>query len=79
MNPLMAIDPCEKLVESFAMKDDLHSYMAGSESLACALTEMLREANESNDAELIRRVLDLQDRFIDLGVSGIENVYTDFG
>ncbi len=79
MNLLMAIDPCEKLVESFARTDDLHLYMAESESFICALTEMLREANESSDEELIKRVLDLQDRFIDLGVSGIENVYTDLG
>jgi hypothetical protein len=39
------------------------------------LNEILREADESGDSELIYRVITLQDGFLKLDISGIEEFF----
>ncbi len=78
MNPCWAIAPCERLADVCIPKTDSYFYMSGRESLICTLTEILREADESDDEELIMRVLNVQDKFLDLGITDIEQIYTDY-
>ena len=51
-----------------------HFYFHRSEDLIVTLQLLLKEADVFDDEEFIRRVLDVQDWFIDKGVSGVEEL-----
>jgi hypothetical protein len=45
-----------------------------TQPLISALNEILREADETDDPQLIQRAINLQDRFLRLGVRGMEEL-----
>jgi hypothetical protein len=65
------------LLESLAIKlnelQDKNAFFDG-EPLIAALLEVLREADESDDRNLLARSIALQDRFLGLGLSGVEEM-----
>lgn len=85
-DPLSALDMAEVLVEKLEMKMRSRSG-AGTRShllwrtqpLIAALNEILREADETDDSELIHRAISLQDCFLRLDLHGIEELFVKAG
>lgn len=50
-----------------------------TQPLVAALKEILSEADESDNSELIQRAISLQDRFLKLDVYGIEELLARAG
>jgi hypothetical protein len=50
-----------------------------TEPLIVALNEILREADETDNSELIQRAINLQDRFLRLDVRGMEELLNRAG
>ncbi len=66
-----------QLLEKLAAKleeFDRHRIWMDDEAIAAAMLEILREADESNDADLIHRAIALQDRFLALGLRSAEKM-----
>uniref|UniRef100_UPI004055A11A AAA family ATPase n=1 Tax=Candidatus Electronema sp. TaxID=2698783 RepID=UPI004055A11A len=66
------IEVCECLVEKLAESGAAVSQLWHSESLLSALKNILREADESDDADLINRAVRLQDQFLRMDIAGME-------
>jgi hypothetical protein len=64
------IEVCECLVDKLAANGV--SRLWHSEPLLAALNAILREADESDDAELINRAVRLQDQFLRMDIAGME-------
>ncbi len=47
--------------------------------LITTLNGILREADETDDPELVQRAINLQDRFFRLDIRGIEELFTQSG
>ncbi|HSN23034.1 MAG TPA: hypothetical protein VLS45_02500, partial [Methylomicrobium sp.] len=67
-----AIEVCEYMVEKLAASGAAVSQLWHSEPLLSALKNILREADESDDAELINRAVRLQDQFLRMDIAGME-------
>jgi hypothetical protein len=72
-NPMAALHLLEKLAARLDGLDRAGPFLHG-ESLIVALLEILREADDSDDPALIGRAIALQDRFLGLGVIGMEEM-----
>jgi hypothetical protein len=72
-DPLSALDFTETLVDKLEDKINQSSIWE-TKPLIVALNEIFREADETNDLHLIKRVIDLQDRFLKLNIYGIEEL-----
>lgn len=75
-DPIKTLEICEHLLkklQSFKITTRLYH----SKPLLSALTAILREADESDDVDLINRVVNLQDQFLQLGVEGMEEYLDD--
>ncbi len=71
IDPMIALELCECLLSkllSFETKVRLWH----SEPLISALTTILREADESDDIELINRAVHVQDQFLLMGIDGMD-------
>jgi len=71
IDPMIALELCESLLSkllSFETKVRLWH----SEPLISALTTILREADESDDLELINRAVHVQDQFLLMGIDGMD-------
>ncbi len=69
-NPVTALDICEKLAGR--LKDFKPPLWIGhAEPLIVALTSILREADETDDEEFIRRAVRLQDQFLKMSMPNI--------
>jgi ATPase family associated with various cellular activities (AAA) len=77
-DPLFALNLTEILVEKIETKMKLHQIWH-TEPLIAALNEILREADEIDDVTLIKRAVDLQDRFLRLDINGIEKLLEESG
>jgi len=71
LDPFATLELCEQLIERLTTCSiDLHGNR--SNSLISALTAILREADESNNSDLINRAVHLQDQFLMMGVNGMD-------
>ena len=77
-DPLFTLDVAEMLVEKLETK--MRSYQIWhTQPLLTALNEILREADETDNPELIKRAINLQDRFLRLDIYGIEELFNKAG
>jgi len=67
--PLAALEICEKLI---ALPSEGHMRLSGE--MVPILLELLREADETDDRELISRVVKLQDKFLSLDILGVDEL-----
>ncbi|MBD1864233.1 MULTISPECIES: ATP-binding protein [Trichocoleus] len=73
-NPLSALEYLEILLKKLQEANNSHKIW-NTKALITALNEILREADEASDPELIHRVINLQDEFLRLDISGIEDFF----
>jgi hypothetical protein len=77
-NPLSALDLTEALAEK--IEPTINTIQLGqTKPLISALNEILREADGTDDPQLIQRAINLQDRFLRLGVYGMEELLNTAG
>jgi ATPase family associated with various cellular activities (AAA) len=72
-NPLSVLELTESLAEKLETTIKA-SQLWQTQPLISALNEILREADETDDPQLIQRSINLQDRFLRLGVRGMEEL-----
>jgi hypothetical protein len=77
-DPLFTLDVAEMLAEKIETKMRSHQIWH-TQPLITALNEILREADETDDPELIQRAINLQDRFLRLDIYGIEELFAKAG
>ena len=77
-DPLSALGVAEVFAEKLEKEMNPHQLWR-TQALIAALNEILREADETDDPELIQRAICLQDRFLKLDVSGIEELLVRAG
>lgn len=77
-DPLFTLDLAEILAEKLETKMRSHQIWH-TQPLITALNEILREADETDDPELIKRAINLQDRFLRLDIYGIEELFNKAG
>src|SRR5919202_3678642 len=68
-DPLFALDVVEELTSKLEREMKPHQIWH-TKPLIAALKEILSEADETDDSELIQRAINLQDRFLRLDVYG---------
>lgn len=73
-NPVTALDTCEHLAIRLSELDTPHGIWH-TEPLIAALSSILREADETDDDELIRRAVRLQDQFLRLDIPGMDDYF----
>jgi hypothetical protein len=77
-DPLSAMDLVEMLAEK--LDTEMKPYHIGhTQPLIAALKEILSEADETDDPNLIQRAISLQDRFLRLDIYGIEELLAKAG
>ncbi|CAA6810026.1 MAG: Unknown protein [uncultured Thiotrichaceae bacterium] len=72
-DPLTTLELMERLAEK--LSSEYARQMYDGKSLIQALNSLLREADETDDEELIARVIRLQDRFLQLDLDGIDDFF----
>jgi hypothetical protein len=77
-NPVVTLGVAEILAETLETKMRSHQIWH-TQPLITALNEILREADETDDPELIKRAINLQDRFLRLDIYGIEELFNRAG
>jgi hypothetical protein len=78
LNPLSVLELIEALAEKFETTINA-SQLWKTEPLISAFNEILREADETDDPQLIQRAINLQDRFLRLGIRGMEELLNRAG
>lgn len=74
--PLRALVLCERMAEVLdRLGPQCQIWHTGP--LLSALTAILREADESDDPELIRRAVTIQDRFLRMDLHGIDGLFAE--
>jgi hypothetical protein len=77
-DPLFALDVVEELASKLEM--EMKPYQIWhTKPLIATLKEILSEADETDDSELIQRAINLQDRFLRLDIHGIEELLAKAG
>ena len=74
LNPQSALKFTEMLAEKIETQGNTYRFW-NAEALIMTLNEILREADETDDPELIQRAIALQDRFLRLNIRGIEEFF----
>ncbi len=69
-DPLSALELTETLAEKF--ETAMNASLPCTKPLIVALNEILREADETDNPQLIERAINLQDRFLQLDLRGME-------
>lgn len=77
-NPLSALELTEILAEKFETTMNA-SLLWRTEPLIAALKQILQEADEMDDPQLIQRAINLQDRFLKLNLRGMEELLNKAG
>jgi hypothetical protein len=72
-NPLYITELIEILVEKFERGINT-GLIWQTKPLIVALNEILREADETDEPQLIQRAINLQDRFLKLDIQGMEEL-----
>lgn len=80
-NPLAALDVVEILAKKLETRKQLHQqlHIWEPQPLIATLNEILREADEIDNLGLIQRAINLQDRFLNLDIYGIEELFVSAG
>jgi len=73
-NPIAALDICERLAERLGTMPTPYRIWH-TEPLITALSSILREADETDDAELIDRAVRLQDQFLRMDIPGMDDYF----
>jgi hypothetical protein len=73
-NPLAALDICERLVERLSMLKTPYRIWH-TEPLIAALSNILREADETDNPDLIKRAVRLQDQFLQMDIPGMDDYF----
>lgn len=76
-DPLASLELLEILADKLSAESTRRLYEG--KSLIQALNSLLREADETDDGQLINRVIGLQDRFLQLDLYGIEDFFNAAG
>ncbi len=76
--PLAALEVCESLVPRLNNLESPYR-LWHTEPLIAALSSILREADESDDEELIRRAIRLQDQFLRMDIRGMDDFFFQSG
>lgn len=77
-NPVFTLGVAEMLAETLETKMRSRQIWH-TQPLITALNEILREADETDDPELIKRAINLQDRFLRLDIHRIEELFDRAG
>ncbi|MBF0628948.1 MAG: hypothetical protein HQL91_12090 [Magnetococcales bacterium] len=64
---LSTLELCEQLIKHLSSLEPLR-HIWDTDDLFAAWTSILREADETNDENLMRRIVALQDRFLQMGI-----------
>ncbi|KPA12370.1 hypothetical protein MHK_007427 [Candidatus Magnetomorum sp. HK-1] len=73
-DPIEALSICEKFIQK-CFSDEFSYKLWGDKKLIDALSNILREADETDDEKLINRAVYLQDQFLRMDISGIEDFF----
>ena len=73
-DPVTALDTCERLTIRLNELDSQH-WIWHTEPLIAALSSILREADETDDSDLIRRAVRLQDQFLRMDIPGMDDYF----
>jgi len=76
-NPLSVLELTEALVQKLETINA--SQLWQTQPLISALNAILREADQTDEPQLIQRTINLQDRFLRLGVRGMEELLDSAG
>lgn len=71
-NPVAALDICERLAERLGTMPSPYRIWH-TEPLIAALSSILREADETDDTNLIHRAIRLQDQFLCMDIPGMDD------
>ena len=74
-DPISTLEVLELLADVIEGKTDRSDLHLRSEDIATAFVQILREADELNDSELLKQVIILQDKFLKIGLDQIEKLY----
>lgn len=72
---IAALDVCECLVEKLEITGVTTDNLLNTESLVAALANIFREADESDDKEMILRAVRLQDHFLRMDIRGMDDFF----
>ncbi|MEF2144384.1 MAG: AAA family ATPase [Desulfovibrionaceae bacterium] len=76
--PMEVLEYLEALVAGFGAKDNASQIYGSQDAIPPTLQVLLAEADESNDLQLINRVIAVQDGLLQLGFGGIEELYENY-
>ena len=76
-DPLSALEKAEMLADILERQEGHHQMLLTD--LVAAFTEILREADETDNAALIKRAIDLQDRLLKLDLHGMDALLDEAG
>jgi hypothetical protein len=74
-DPISAMEILETLAKVIEEKPDRSELHLHKEGITSAFMQILREADEYNDPELLQRIIVLQDKFLMMGLDYIETLY----
>lgn len=77
-NPLLNLEYLEAMAESYEKCGSKTNLYGSREDIPVVLKEILVEADESDDPELIKRVIKLQDRLMKMDFDGISKLYDSY-
>ncbi|BCL39676.1 hypothetical protein [Nostoc sp. MS1] len=72
-NPIEILELIEELAKKFETEISVYSIYP-TQPLIIALNEILREADDTDELQLIQRAINLQDRFLKLNIEGMEEL-----
>jgi hypothetical protein len=75
-NPVAALDVCEQVVTKLNASESPRQ-LWHTEPLISTLSCILRETDQSDDEELIHRAVRLQDQFLQMDITGIDNFFNN--
>lgn len=76
---IAALEVCECLMNKLEAGVATTYYLFEAEPLVVALANILREADETDDEKMIHRAVRLQDQFLRMDISGMENFFEEAG
>jgi hypothetical protein len=77
-DPVGALGICERLVERLSMLTTPYRIWH-TEPLIAALSNILREADETDNPDLIKRAVRLQDQFLQMDIPGMDDYFKQAG
>jgi hypothetical protein len=78
-NPSIAFEIIKLLADTAERHRDKYRFDIKKELIKSTFLTILREADEFNDEAFIHAVISLQDRYLKMGIGGIETIYDQAG